>query len=120
MKESRHVRERGMSMVALLALVSVAIFLGLFAIKVGPAYLENLTVNKIITDKATDDSLMSSPRSKVYASLNQAYRTNNLWDLKAEDTIRLKRDADRGYVMTVSYEKRTNLLGNIDVVTVFD
>ena len=62
---------------------------------------------------------MRGPRNKIYASLNQAYRTNSLYSLKAEDTIRLKRDADRGHVMAIAYERRSNLFANIDVVTVF-
>ena len=108
-----------MSMTALIALIGVVVFLGLFALRVGPAYFENLTIEKIVKDKAADESLMRAPRSKIYASLNQAYRTNNLWDLKAEDTIRLKRDGQRGHVMDVAYERRANLFANIDVVTVF-
>ena len=111
--------ERGMSTIVVLALVSVAIFVGMFAIKVAPAYFENATIEKIVETKASDASLMKAPRSKVYQALNQAYRTNNLWDMKAEETIRLKRDAARGYVMTVAYERRANLFANIDVVTVF-
>ena len=112
--------QRGASMLALMAIMGVAIFLGLFAMKVGPAYFENMTINNIVKDKAADAELMKSPKSRVYAAIDTAYRTNNLWDMKAEDTIRLKRDGERGYVVTVAYEKRSNLFGNIDVVTVFD
>ena len=112
-------RQAGMSTIGVLAVVGVAIFLGLFAIKVGPAYFENMTIEKIIEDKAADTNLMKAPRSKVYASINQAYRMNNLWDMRAEDTVRLKKDGAKGYVMTVQYEKRANLFANVDVVTVF-
>ena len=108
-----------MSMTALLVVMGVVVFFGLFALRVGPAYFENLTIEKIVKDKSADESLMRAPRSQIYASLNQAYRTNNLWDLKAEDTIRLKRDAARGHVMNVAYERRANLFANIDIVTVF-
>ena len=112
-------RQRGMSTIGVIAVVGVAIFLGLFAIKVGPAYMEHMTISKIIEDKAADESLMRQPRSKVYASINQAYRTNNLWDMRAEDTVKLKKDGAKGYLMTVNYEKRANLFANIDLVTVF-
>ena len=112
-------RQRGMSTIAVLALVSVAIFVGLFAVKVAPAYFENATIEKIVETKAADASLMKAPRSKVYQALNQAYRHNNLWDMRAEDTIKLKKDGARGYLIEVAYEKRANLFANIDVVTVF-
>jgi len=103
-----------------MAILGVAMFIGLFAIKVGPAYLENMTVNKIVAKKAADRELMQSPRSKVYSAIDRAYGTNNLYAMKAADTIQLKKHAERGYVMTVAYEKRTNLFGNVDVVTVFE
>lgn len=106
-------------MTALLALTGAAAFVGLFALQVGPAYLENMTIARIVDEKSADEALMRGPRNKIYASLNQAYRTNSLYSLKAEDTVRLKRDADRGHTMDVAYERRSNLFANIDVVTVF-
>jgi hypothetical protein len=101
-------------------ILSVTIFLGLFAIKVGPHYLENWTVTKIASDLAADPQMLKQPRSKVYKHLSQAYRTNNLWDLEAEDTIKLKKDAKKGYIVSVQYEKRANLFHNIDLVTSFN
>lgn len=113
-------RQRGMGMLSMLVILSVAIFLGLFAFKVGPNFFENWTVSKIASDVAGNPELLKQPRSKVYAHINQAYRTNNLWDLKAEETIKLKKDGNRGYIVTVQYEKRENLFSNIDLVTRFD
>ena len=113
-------RQRGLSMVAVAVVLAVSAFLGLFAFKVGPAYLENATINKIVADKAADGTLRGVPRSKAYQLLNAAYRMNSLYDLKAEDTVELRNDGASGYRMTVRYEKRENLFSNIDVVTRFE
>ena len=112
--------QRGAGLVSIMLILSVTIFLGLFAIKVGPHYLENWTVTKIASDLAADPQMLKQPRSKVYKHLSQAYRTNNLWDLEAEDTIKLKKDAKKGYIVSVQYEKRANLFHNIDLVTSFN
>ena len=112
--------ERGLSTTAVLAIMGVAVFIGLFAIKAGPVYFENLTVKKIVADAAADDELMRSSRSRVYEQLNAQYRMNNLWDMKAEETVELKRDGDRGYVARVNYERRETLFANIDLVMSFD
>ena len=112
--------QRGLSTIGVLVLMSVAVFLGLFALKAGPVYFENLTVKKIVADTVADRDLMRSSRSKVYEQLNAQYGINNLWGLKAEDTVELKRDGDRGYVARVNYEKRENLFANIDLVMRFD
>ena len=112
-------RQRGMSMTAIMAIMGVAIFIGLFAIKAGPAFFENMTVQSIVEDTAADENLMRGSRSKVYQQLNTQYRMNNLWDMKAEDTVTLKKSGG-GYVMRVNYEKRENLFANIDLVMRFD
>ncbi|ASJ74455.1 DUF4845 domain-containing protein [Granulosicoccus antarcticus] len=113
-------RQRGMGMMSIFAIMAVAVFIGMFAFKVGPHYMENWTVSKIATDVASNPELLKQPRSKVYSYINQAYRTNNLWDLSPEETIKLKKDGNLGYVVTVQYEKRDTLFRNVDVVTSFD
>ncbi len=113
-------RQRGLSMTGVMVIMAVSIFIGLFAFKVAPHYLENWTVVKIADDVASNASLLKQPRSKVYKYINQAYRTNNLWDLDPKETIKLKKDGKRGYIVTVQYEKRANLFHNIDVVTRFE
>lgn len=112
--------QRGMGMTTVMVIISVALFLGLFAFKVGPHYFENWTVNKVVEEISAKPDVLKKPRSKVYAQINKAYRQNNLWDLKAEDTIELKKNKKTGYTLIVNYEKRANLFANIDVVTTFD
>ncbi len=119
-QHSARLRQRGMSMTMLLIVMSVTIFFGMFAFKIGPHYFEYMTISTVAEDLAANSEMLKNPRSKVNQHLNQAYRTNNLWDVKAEDTIKLKKDGKRGYIVTVKYEKRTNLIHNIDVVTSFD
>ncbi len=113
-------RQHGLSYAGVLLIMSVAIFIGMFAFKVGPHYFEHWTVAKIAAELAEKPEVLKQSRSKVYKHINQAYQFNNLWGLKAEDTIVLTRDSNRGYVITVQYERRDTLFRNIDVVTRFD
>lgn len=112
-------KQAGLSFIGVFALIAVSLFIGLFAFKVGPSYFEYMTVKKVIEDTQANTDLLRGPKSKVLAHIGQAYRTNNLWDLKPEDTVTLQKDSKRGYVITVDYEKRANLFSNIDVVTAF-
>lgn len=113
-------RQRGMGLATVLVIISVTIFIGLFAFKVAPHYMENWTVLNIADDVAANPELLKKPRSQVYAYINQAYRTNNLWDLDPKETIKLKKDGSKGYIVSVQYEKRAKLFHNIDLVTTFD
>jgi len=112
-------KQRGMSFLGVFIIMAVAAFFGLFAFKVGPTYFEYMTVKKIASDLQANTEVLRKPKSKVNDYIGQAYRHNNLWDLKADETITLAKDGKRGYVVSVDYEKRTNLFANIDVVTVF-
>lgn len=113
-------RQSGVGYTGMLLIMSVCIFIGMFAFKVGPHYFENWTVTAVAEDLEQKPELLKQSRSKVYAHINNAYRTNNLWDLKAEDTIKLTRDKKRGYIVEVQYERRAKLFHNIDIVTSFD
>lgn len=113
-------RQSGLGYTGYLVVMSVGIFIGLFAFKVGPHYFENWTVTAVAEELAAKPDILKQPRSKVYNYINNAYRNNNLWDLKAEDTITLTRDAKLGYAVTVKYERRAKLFHNIDLVTSFD
>jgi len=113
-------KQAGLSFIGVFALIGVGMFLGLFAFKVGPNYFEYMTVKNIADEVQANTELLRSPKSKVMAHIGRAYRTNNLWDLKPEETITLQKDGKRGYQVTVSYEKRANLFSNIDVVTAFN
>jgi len=113
-------RQGGMSVFTVLVIVSVVAFLGLFAFKVVPNYMEYLTVKSIGTDISSNAELMKKPKSKVMHAIAQSYRANSLWELKPEESFVLTKDAKRGYIVTIAYEKRANLFKNIDVVTRFD
>jgi len=113
-------RQSGMSMLAAISLIGIIAFVSLFAFKVVPGYVEFTTVKSIGNDIATNPELLKKPKSKVLQAINQAYRTNSLYDLKPEETFVLTRDGDKGYLVEIDYEKRSNLFKNIDVVTRFN
>ena len=113
-------KQQGLGYTGYLVIMGVAIFIGMFAFRVGPNYFEHWTVEKVVEDLAAQPDILKQSKSQVYLHINRAYRQNNLWDLKAEETVNLTRDAKRGYIIGVKYEKRDRLFRNIDVVTSFD
>jgi len=108
-------------MLTVLLMLTVGIFLGIFAIKVVPEYLENWTVKAIVQSAAEDPAVLKQTKSEIYTHLNKAYRQNNLWELTAEDTVVLEKlGRNKGYNISVKYEKRTNFIHNIFLVTSFE
>ena len=107
-------------MFSVFIMITIGLFLGMFALKLVPVYIQNWTVSQIVERSAADPELLKQSKAKIYTHLNGAYRQNNLWDLTAEDTIVLKRaPRGKGYNMVVSYEARTNFISNISLVTSF-
>jgi len=111
--------QRGISMTVVMVLLAVAIFFATFAFKAGPAYFENWTVLKVVDSVTSDETLMRGTRKGVYKQLNPQFGHNNLWTLKAEDIVTLKKEGN-SYLASVKYEKRETLLSNIDLVMSFD
>ncbi len=109
-----------MSMIQILLVVGVVAIFAMVGMKLVPVFLDYKLISEIADEVHADSEMMQRPRSKVLEKLNTSFRMNNLWDYKAEETIKLERDAAKGYVVTVDYEKRTNLIANIDLVTVFN
>lgn len=112
--------QSGMGYTGYLVVMAVAVFIGMFAIKVAPHYYQNWKVTQIAENVAANPEVLRQSKSKVYEHLNQAYRTQNLWDLKASETIVLEPDKRKGYIVTVQYERRDKLFHNISVITNFD
>jgi len=111
-------RQRGVSTIMLILLIASGAFIGLFAAKVGPIYYEYMSIARIADETTENATVMSQTPSKVYTHIGKAYRTNNLWDVKAEDTISMRKEKGK-VIIDVDYEKRVPLFANIEIVTVF-
>jgi hypothetical protein len=114
-------RQRGIGMLAVFVMLSIGLFLGVFAMKIVPEYMENWTVQTIVQNAAEDPVLLKQTKTKIYDKLNKSYRQNNLWNLTAEDTVVLEKlGRNQGYNIMVKYEKRINFIHNIYLVTAFE
>lgn len=112
--------QRGLTMTTALAIMCVAVFIATFAFKAAPAYFENWTVVKVVDSVMQDSQVANGPRKAIYKQLNAQFGHNNLWHVKAEDVVELKRGDTNTYVATVAYEKRETLFSNIDLVMSFN
>lgn len=118
---NRPQRQHGIGMVSVFVMLSIGLFLGLFALKIVPEYMENWTVKQIVEDTQANPEILKQTKGKIYNHLNQAYRQNNLWDLTAEDTIVLENQGrGKGYALKVKYEKRVPFIHNLHLVAAFD
>lgn len=111
-------KQRGLSVLTMLALIVLLVFCGLFAFKVAPMYAENAYVVQGMKSLVEQGESLNEMSDKVIRNkLEQFYAVNNVRS-EGPKNIVIKRDADRT-VVKVDFEMREHLMYNIDVATTF-
>ncbi|MCF7223499.1 DUF4845 domain-containing protein [Marilutibacter chinensis] len=103
------------SFIIVLAVVGVFIYMGM---KLIPMYSEYYAVKRALSELSTDPAAANAEPSKIrdlfFRRLYVSYADN----IKKEHFKIERRDA--GYLVTVDYEVRKPLIGNLDVVGRFN
>ena len=112
-------RQLGITYMGMLILVVVIAFAAIVVVKVLPLYMEHFKVDsslKSLAQEAKDDQTVLSPALLERHLLNRL-SINDVEHVKA-DNIKITHDG-RKTVVTVDYEARVTLFGNIDLVARF-
>lgn len=110
--------QKGLSLLGwMLALVVVA-FLASVAFKIIPHYLDNNSLESVITSVETDPSLKIRTVGEFYSHLSKGLQINAI-DLDIKEAIEIKQDRN-SFVVNVNYERREPMIKNIDLVLNFN
>lgn len=114
-------KQKGMSLIGWLFIITTVGFYGLIIIKLLPLYIDNYTVKNILQDLQSKPEIVTSSESiataaKIY--IQKSFAMNNISSVKAED-IKITPASD-GADIDASYEVRINMLGNIDAIVQFN
>lgn len=110
-------KQGGMTMLGFLITLAVVMLFLYIGMKIVPMYTEFFSVKKALSGMAAEPGLAGSSKEKVrqlfMRRLNMSYALNVKSEaLKIEAT-------DQGYMLTVDYEQRKELIANLDVVGKF-
>lgn len=110
-------RQSGAS--ALVIMIMVLFFGGLLtlAIKLGPAYLDDITIQEALESLEGTDDLSTMGPAQVRSLINKRLSVNNVRGFD-EKNITVQKDGDL-VVINVDYEVRNNLFRNVDTVIHF-
>ena len=110
-------KQRGMSLIGFVIVLSVVIFVSFLGMKIGPLYMEYYSVVSALNGVASErGSANLSPydlRVKVLNRLYVSYSEN----VKEKD---IKVTRGNGVHLRVTYQVREPLIGNLDVIAQFD
>ncbi|MDX1803114.1 MAG: DUF4845 domain-containing protein [Alcanivorax sp.] len=110
-------RQRGLSMIGWAVVLLVAIVFGTAALKMGPVYLENGTINTAISNVMQDSHTDMMSPGEIRSSLGKRFEINQVTSIHASD-LSIQRN---GGILTIGtdYEVREPLFYNISVVMTF-
>ena len=103
-----------------LANVIVALFFGALltlAIKIGPVYIDDLTIQEALESLEGTEGLSSMGPAEVRRLINKRLSVNNVSGFDAKN-ISVEKNGEF-VVISVDYEVRNNLFGNVDSIVHF-
>lgn len=102
------------------SMMIIALFFGallMFAVKLGPAYIDDLTIQEALESLDGTDGLSMMGPAQVRGLINKRLSVNNVRGFDAKN-ISVEKDEDV-VVIKVDYEVRNSLVANVDTVVHF-
>jgi len=106
-----------MSTIGLVLSIGVGIFMLWIVIILFPIYYENFKVSSHLRSFDRDNDLVAMDEEDMKKSLLRIYGVDDVDNVTAEDITIVKGVND--VIITVDYEVRSNVIGNVDVVVDF-
>ena len=109
--------QRGLTMISWLIIIAFLLFQGIMAMNIVPVYITDSSVASMMKGLQSDPSLIDANSKKLRDVITKRLRVNNVYDMKKED-IKIKKTKS-GYLVTIEYEPRGKLFGNLDFIISF-
>ncbi|OGT89593.1 MAG: hypothetical protein A2286_12655 [Gammaproteobacteria bacterium RIFOXYA12_FULL_61_12] len=110
-------RERGMTLIGFLIVVSLVISAALVVMKVGPYYLRNHSIKEVLDGLKEAPGITKMAPGQIKAMVIRRLDINSVYGF---DSKSLNVTNEKGHiVVTADYEVREHIAGNLDVVLTF-
>ncbi|MGD8589847.1 MAG: DUF4845 domain-containing protein [Chromatiales bacterium] len=111
-------KQQGLTLITWLVIFMMIGFFILLGLRLGPIYLQNYTVKNIITDLQQEPLVSRKPVGEIRQMLLSRFDINGIRDLNRKN-IKLSRSGGTTKIEVV-YETRQHVVGNVDVVVMFN
>jgi hypothetical protein len=110
-------RQRGLGLLGIMFWLGLAALVLTVGVRLGPPYMQFLTVKSAMTAVSEDPELKGKGRAEILSSLGRRLDVNSVSGLPPQ-TFRVEQK-DFGQKLIADYEIRVHLLLNIDAVLSF-
>ena len=114
---SLHNKQNGMTTISLALLLGLIAFFVLIALTLTPIYLENLNVAQKLKTLKKDPAIANMTDDEIMETLFKRFSIDNVDSVQAENVL-INREGGTVHI-SVEYEVRKQMVGNIDVVVSF-
>ncbi len=111
-------RQRGMSLIQLLFTLIVLGSIALVGIQVFPLYYDKNVIAKVVDDIAEEAQSKRMGRRQIWDRISRNLQLNNIGYLK-QDAVTVSQGDHGETIITVDYEERRHLVGNLSLVVSF-
>lgn len=115
--ESGLKKQKGMTLTGWMTVIALILFFAMLGMKIGPIYLENLTVKDVVESLKDEPLITKRSSSQVKSMIMKRLNINSVYDLKS-DNVTVKKSPG---IMKVSidYQVQKKLVGNMDILVTF-
>lgn len=115
--ESGLKKQKGMTLTGWMTVIALILFFAMLGMKIGPIYLENLTVKDVVESLKDEPLITKRSSSQVKSMIMKRLDINSVYDLKS-DNVTVKKSPG---IMKVSidYQVQKKLVGNMDILVTF-
>jgi hypothetical protein len=106
-----------MTLISWLIVISIALFFTLIGMKMVPTYLENYAIVQVLENMTTDRSVRDMAGRELKTTALKRFRINGVYDFSKDD-VKVVKDKG-GYRISVDYEVRKPVVGNVFIVMTF-
>lgn len=111
------VRQRGMTTLGLLLVLAMAAFFVLIGLKLYPIYYDSFKVGSALNSLKADPTLATKTSSEIVDRLLKRLSIDNVDHVEKSD-VTVEKTA-QGIRVSVDYEARKNIVGNVDIIVSF-
>ena len=110
--------QKGMTAIGWLLVLGLIAFFTLITLRLVPAYLEFAKVTSVLESLQNEPGITRKTKGEI---LNLIIKRFNVNDVYKVDAKLVKVVKEKGVLkVSINYERREHLIGNVDVVTTFD
>lgn len=110
-------RQRGMTLTGWMTVIALILFFALLGMKIGPIYLENLTVKDVVESLKDEPLITKRSASEVKSMIMKRLDINGVYDLKS-DHVTVKKSPGIMKV-DITYQVQKQMVGNIEILVSF-